>query len=360
MPAHGGSHTASEPRRFADPIPTARPAYPGVDLVSAGTPEVDAGVMRALQLLGFSVREARLYLELLRNGPLGAREATEGAGLQRATAYRVLLRLLSRGVIMGNGRSPQRFQAVGIEVVTRRLGGFLREEVEVNEMIAETCAALVGHSPSEVTGSQGSSDVEVHLLAPDGTPTHPVLLELGAARESIDVMLRPLSAGLAYRSALARTLGRAAHHGVRVRVMVDAAPADRRFVDRLFREGVEESARLSVRHSTPVAAHSYMIDGRRAIRFPILGSLGRPSDVAVASNAPTWVKVQRARFDALWAEGIVSPRRRPSTRSFGWRLPPEHPPEPVARAPAPLTASASRGAVPQDFPQGFRPGRTAR
>jgi hypothetical protein len=360
MSAHGGTHTASEPHRFSDLGSATRPAYSGVDPHPAATPEGDGRVMRALQLLGFSVREARLYIELLRNGPLGAREATEGAGLQRATAYRVLLRLLSRGVIVGNGRSPQRFQAVGVDVVTRRLGGFLREEVEVNEMIAEACAALVGGTAPLPMGPMGAPNGDVRLLVPDGTPTHPVLVELAAARESVDVMLRPLSTGLAYRSALARTLGRTAHHGVRVRVMVDAAPADRRFVERLFREGVEESARLAVRHSTPVAAHSYVIDGRRAIRFPILGSLGRPADVAVASNGAAWVKLQRARFDALWTEGIVSPRRRPSTRSFGWRLPQEREPDPILRTSTALPTPPPRGVTPEEFRQGYRVGRPGR
>ncbi len=358
MPAHAGTHSASDSHRFSEP--SIHAGFGGVEAGASSGGDPRPGLIRYLLLLGFTGREARLYLELLRGGPQGARELTEHAGLQRATAYRVLLRLLSRGVIVGDGRSPQKFQALAIEIITRRLGSLLQEEGELNEMIAETCALASRPHGLGHPGSNGgmSPETEVRLLVPEGTATHPVLVEVAEAKESIDVILRPLATTPTYRSALTRTLSRAVRQGVRVKLLVDATPSDRRFVDRLFRESPEDSGRLTVRHTTPLAVHSYLVDGRNALRFPVLGTLGRNADLAVASHSPAWVRAQRSRFEALWGAAVAAPRRRPSTRSFGWRMSPEPTNEHLYRPPSVATLPAPRGVTPEEFRAGFRTARS--
>jgi hypothetical protein len=226
-------------------------------------------------------------------------------------------------------------------------------------MIAEACA--VASRPHNALGvpSLPGPEAEVHLLAPEGSATHPVLLEVGEAKESIDVILRPLATTPNYRGALSRTLSRAVRHGVRVKLLVDATPSDRRFVDRLYREIADDSARLTVRNTTPLPVHAYVVDGRRAIRFPILGTMGRSGDLAVASHSPAWVRAQRVRFDTLWGEAVTAPRRRPSTRSFGWRMSPEPSNEHPYRSASVATLPAPRGVTPEEFRASFRNGRSA-
>jgi Sugar-specific transcriptional regulator TrmB len=288
---------------------------------SLSPPNIDSGLDRVLLSFGFSEREARLYLVLLRSGSLGAREAAEAAGLHRATAYRALLRLLMRGVIVGDGRTPQRFQSVGIDLLIARVGAFLREEEELNDLAAQAAkAALV---PLEGRGEAVRLPHAPQLLARPASGPHAALVHLAAARRTVDVMVRPLAAPPPYRAALVQTISKLVRSGVFVRLVLDATVADRRIKDRLTREGITGSPALQVRHFTPLGSHSYIVDGARSIRFPILGILTRTADVAILTDDPERVSAEVGRFEAVWSRATSALGRHPSTRSFGWRTPDE-------------------------------------
>jgi hypothetical protein len=259
----------------SDPIPSgpgsSRSAVPSA-------PSFPTGLERVLLSLGFSEREARLYLVLLRAGPMEAREAAGSASLHRATAYRALLRLLMRGVIVGDGRTPQRFQAVGIDIIVARVGAFLREEEELNTLAVQ--AAKASLVPLE--NGRGADPARLahgpEFLARPPSGAHPALVKVAGARRTLDVMFRPLAAPPSYRAALVQTIARLIRGGVYVRLVLDATVADRRMMERLAREGVAGSPALQVRHFTPLGAHSYVVDGARTLRFPILGILTRTGD----------------------------------------------------------------------------------
>lgn len=267
-------------------------------------------------------REARLYFALVRSGPKVARDAAEGAGLHRATAYRVLLRLLDRGLVLGDGRSPQKFEAIPPEILLQRLIGALREEEDVLRTFGELFAR--SNVPTASEGEEAAlGPARPKLLAPAGSATHPALSELATARLGADVLVRPLGLGSAYRAGLSRTLGRLVRQGTRVRLITDATPGDHRFVASVVREAGEAPPVLFVRHFTPMVSHSYVVDARRLVSFPSLGLLGRNPDVAVAISEFARVRAQIARFDALWGEAAAAVGRPKSTRSYGWRSPPE-------------------------------------
>jgi hypothetical protein len=302
----------------SEPAPSLPPASRNG---SPATPEFPPGLDRVLLSLGFSEREARLYLVLLRSGPLEAREAAGSATLHRATAYRALLRLLMRGVIAGDGRTPQRFQAVGIDIILARVGTFLREEEELNVLAVQAAKASV--LPSE-HGRAGDATHSAHgpeFLSRPPSGAHPALLKVSGARRTVDIMFRPLAAPPSYRAALVQTITRLIRSGVYVRLVLDATVADRRMMERLSREGVAGSPAFQVRHFTPLGAHSYIVDGARSIRFPILGILTRTGDVAILSDDPERVSTEVGRFEAVWSRATSALGRHPSTRTFGWRSP---------------------------------------
>ncbi|MCI4365233.1 MAG: helix-turn-helix domain-containing protein [Thermoplasmata archaeon] len=285
---------------------------------STEEPRSPPSLVQGLRLIGMPAREARLYLALVR-GPLGVREAAEVAGLHRATAYRVLLRLLDRGMVVGNGRSPQRFHAVAPDVLLHRLQGLFQDESEVAALLAEVYGRWVGASLSGGPSLEGPTHERPRILSAEGRAPHPALTELGEARQSVDVLVRPLSMSLSHRTGLARLLGRLARQGVRVRVVTDATPADYRFATTMAREAGDRSTPPQVRHYTPVAGHFYTIDARRVIRLPTLGVFGRTPHVAVVIEDPPRVRTQLARFEALWSEASGALHAPRSTRSYGWR-----------------------------------------
>jgi hypothetical protein len=280
--------------------------------------ESSAIIVQGLRLLGLSSREGKMFLALIR-GPLGARDASEQAGLHRATGYRVLLRLLDRGLVAGNGRTPQSFHAVSPAVLFRRLELFYRDETEIPGHFAE---ALVHGGDVTVPRSTlvpGTSE-RPRLLAAEGKSSHPALAALSSAKRSATAIVRPLATPVGYRLGLARALGQLARRGVSVRLITDATPADYRFSRAIHREAGGPSASLQVRHYCPLAAHVYTIDRERVVRLPTLGASSRISPVAVLLDDSARVRAQVSRFEGLWAEayGAVQPLR--STRGGGARI----------------------------------------
>jgi sugar-specific transcriptional regulator TrmB len=60
---------------------------------------MDDAVVSRLQVLGFSLYEARVYLGLVRHGPQNGNEVAKSAGLPSSKVYSTLERLASRGIV---------------------------------------------------------------------------------------------------------------------------------------------------------------------------------------------------------------------------------------------------------------------
>lgn len=272
-------------------------------------------LVRGLRLIGLPAREAVLYLVLVR-GPFGAREAAELAGLHRATAYRLLLKLLDRGMVVGDGRSPQRFHAIGPEILLHRVEESFRDEAEIVGLLAEA------YGPWVNGGRDGSEPIDrsrPRVLAAESRGTHPTLVELAETRISADVLVRPLSLAPTYRVGLVRALARLARRGVRVRLITDTNAIDRRFISSLEREASGSNGALQIRRYSPVLGHFYVLDEARVVRFPTLGLAARGSQLAILTETPVRVRTQSARFDATWVQSAAMPKRPQSINSYGWR-----------------------------------------
>ncbi len=299
----------------ADRSPRFRPASEGASDTGPRPPENPARLVASLRLLGLSSREAKMYLALLRN-PLGAREASEVAGLHRATGYRVLLRLLDRGLVAGNRRNPQSFRGANPSVLFRRLELFYRDETEIPGYFAEAMNGSVGPSVGGSTPGPAPHD-RPWILSGDGRTTHPAIVALSEAKRSVTAVVRPLTTPVAYRAALAKTLAQLARSGVSVRLLTDATPADYRLCRAVYREAGAVPPNLLVRHYCPIAGHAYTIDRQRVLRLPSLGASSRNPPLAVVIDDPGRVRAQVSRFEGLWAEGFGSVQPLRSTRGAG-------------------------------------------
>jgi len=60
---------------------------------------MDEAAIQRLQVLGFSLYEARVYLGLLRHGPQNGNEVAKSAGLPSSKVYSTLKRLASKGIV---------------------------------------------------------------------------------------------------------------------------------------------------------------------------------------------------------------------------------------------------------------------
>lgn len=72
---------------------------------------VEDRLVGLLSLYGLSEREARIYVFLTRNGSCGAGELAKALDIRRMEAYRLLKRLLDRGIVVSTAGKPIKYQA---------------------------------------------------------------------------------------------------------------------------------------------------------------------------------------------------------------------------------------------------------
>ncbi len=292
---------ASIPGSFLAPRSSVTPTVPSA---AARAPPSAEAMVEGFRLLGMTPREARVYLAL-RDASRGAREATQRAGLHRATGYRVLQRLLDRGLITGDGRKPQRYRAVDPAILFRRLELFYRDETEIPNFLAGSFGSKGSADSMSYVPGDGIAP-SVRILVAEGRAPHPALLELGQAKHSLSVVVRPLATPVAFRGALARTLGRLARGGVQIRLVCDATPADHRFCNAMQREAKGAPTPIHVRHFSPVASNFFSVDRLRIIRLATLGVSNRKPPVGIAIDDLTSVRSLVSRFEALWSEALAA------------------------------------------------------
>lgn len=262
------------------------------------------------------------------DGPRRAREAATIAGLQRATAYRVLSRLLERGLAVGDGRSKQRFVSVQPAELFRRLELFYREEAEIPGSLADSLTSNGRSAVPSDAPRAGSNHPRV--LSQDRGGAHPVFAELAGAKSSVDAIVRPLSTPFSYRADLERTLGRLARAGIHVRILTDATPADERFRAGVARRAVGGPNTLELRHYSPIVSQFYSIDREKVVRIPTLHASSRLPPVAVATEGRGRIRPLIERFETLWNDATRTPvaGRSPGRKSRGRSPSPDSPPEP--------------------------------
>jgi sugar-specific transcriptional regulator TrmB len=305
--------SASPPRHPAPVRVQLSPIAPPERAAPVVEPSLDLAA--GLRLVGMPSRQARLYLALSR-GPQTARHASEVARLHRATAYRLLVRLLERGLIVGGGWSPQKFQAVPPEQLLARLEGYLREEADLCGALTQAYARWA-RRPSE--GIRLEAEAPVPMVLPPRSDSNDIILaELEGTRQTLDLVLRPVDCSIPFRTNLLRTIGNLVRRGVRIRLLTDATPPDQRFAAALARDSGEARRLLTRRQLAPVGVHYYVCDGRVAIRLPAIGFSGHLPGIALVERDPARVRTQVDRFEALWAQASdpFGPAR--STRAYAW------------------------------------------
>jgi HTH-type transcriptional regulator, sugar sensing transcriptional regulator len=107
---------------------------------------VDEAIVGRLQVLGFSLYEARVYVALLRHGPQNGNEVAKSASLPSSKVYSTLERLVSKGIVhtVRSGGSTQYVCVLPEELLPR-----LRQDfVEPLEFLERTLPSLGSFEPA--------------------------------------------------------------------------------------------------------------------------------------------------------------------------------------------------------------------
>lgn len=149
-----------------------------------------------LKQLGFTEKEAKLYLLLLENGTKTAAELSELSGEKRANTYMLLESLIDKKVIAPNDDAPIRiFSAINPKVSLRRLLNEMEERQRQAQSSLESALPSIAakytlstNQPgiTHMVGAEGfmtllkdmaSSTTEVKLIASNRVPSDPEVLK---------------------------------------------------------------------------------------------------------------------------------------------------------------------------------------
>ncbi|MFQ5998935.1 MAG: TrmB family transcriptional regulator, partial [Candidatus Bathyarchaeia archaeon] len=98
----------------------------------AGT-AVQTQIGQAIQTLGLSMSEGRIYLHLARIGPQRAREVSDSLSIHRTETYQLLTSLQNRGLVTATFSHPIKYMAQRFEKALDILTGLERERLKAME-----------------------------------------------------------------------------------------------------------------------------------------------------------------------------------------------------------------------------------
>lgn len=312
----GDSAAATDLARPEWNVPVRRAPNPA-DKVDPVPKEV-APSPRILQGFGLTDHEARVYVAVLSRGSSNARGAIQDSGLQRATAYRVLSRLVARGLVTVRPRWPREYSAVDLRTLISRQVSFLRDEIELHQWLLRALPGEAGPThdggPGVVHQAPRSPDgsppplrpsVDLRVAPLGGVSDSPLLERIQGTRHDLVAFVRPLLLPARLRARVAAALLQASSRGVRVRIVLDYQAADHRFASAVEQEILPRRAGPEVRHYTPLAGHGYVFDESSAIRFLVLSRRSKDPDFGLLSEESGFVHSQLSRFESIWEEAVA-------------------------------------------------------
>ena len=241
-------------------------------------PTIDNEEIRALQLLGLTPYEAKAYLGLVKNGPLGGTELAFLSHVPRPKLYGALRRLKRKGLVHLTPSIPETFTAVSpftvLNAKAREIADQAASVLEVVQKLAEEYAlkANVGglELPTEanelwhIDGRKQIYDRVGHMLS--------------RAVKSISYYATPAGLVRAYK-AHADCLEKVGKRGVAVRVLAQTSKDVHLVTEEL-------AAVVKIRRTTkPLAANFVCIDGQ---------------ELVVIENSPGDFDVDRGTDRAAW------------------------------------------------------------
>jgi sugar-specific transcriptional regulator TrmB len=255
---------ASSQLRLLQPSPTA--------------PPIDNEGIRALQLLGLTPYEAKAYLGLVKNGPLGGSELAFLSHVPRPKLYGVLRRLKRKGLVHLTPSIPETFTAVSpltaLDAKAREIADQAASVLEVVQKLAEEYALKANGGglglPTEAN-ELWHIDGRKHIYDRVGQM-------LRRAVKSISYYATPAGLVRAYK-AHADYLEKVGKRGVVVRVLAQTSKDIHLVTEEL-------AAVVKIRRTTkPLAANFVCIDGQ---------------ELVVIENSPNDFDVDRGTDRAAW------------------------------------------------------------
>ena len=252
--------------------------------------------------LGLTLKQAKVYLALLKTGPLKTSEISKISKTDRADAYRTLSTLQQLGLVEKIITTPLMYRATPINEAATRL---LESKTEWYEKLRAETQILLEQVKTEKQNSAIQLEASDFVLIPEGKNViGRIRTAIEQAQDSIDLVLswKRFSQGFAH--AFAESLEVAWAKNVKVRFIVEN-PAQNKTVMELIqccRGKPFCQARFIRRHPETV----FGLYDEKQVFVIVFPKKDLPGSPALWSNNSGLIALAKGYFEMLWQSAMES------------------------------------------------------
>jgi sugar-specific transcriptional regulator TrmB len=253
-------------------------------------------LLTAMGRFGFSEREAKLYLLLLRRGRATARDLTRDSQIDRVLAYRTLDAMRARGLVQITVERPRRYVALPPRVLFERSLFERRRALEEDVALAKELSERL----PEITQSVTEGAPRFQLIT-GAAAIYPYLREMvRRAEREVLVMITPRALRESANFGLYQELPRLLKMGGKFRLLVEPDPRVVGLVRR-FEAARRRFPNSEVRAVTAQRARLTIVDQSEALVFLVPEAESTATDqIAVWTDTKDFVGAELAYFRAIW------------------------------------------------------------
>ncbi len=260
-------------------------------------------LVELLGVYGLSEREARILIFLTKNGPCGAGELAKATDIRRMEAYRLLKRLLDRGVVVSTAGKPIKYQAESLEGTISILADEQRGYVKKMDDAKPELVELWKNVPR---APQESFEQRFRIIQGREQIYNSLAKMVEQAKATVSLMLTKNDIVQAHVLGIGDKLVAAAKRGVKVEVVT--------IVDGTTLEAVEAlTARTSVRHSEEAGRSRLVVaDGTQTLVSLVLDDskgMKNDRDVAIWTDSRDYAEMMSNLYGVSFAKAEESQGR---------------------------------------------------
>jgi HTH-type transcriptional regulator, sugar sensing transcriptional regulator len=256
-----------------------------------------AQAMEALEQVGLTRYEAKVFVNLGRAGAATAAELARASGVNRMQAYRALESLEARGLVEVSLDRPRRYASRAINEIFEL---FVSEKQEELERIEEVRKELLGHSARIFGGGRALPSVRLQVIK--GRSQVYRALRRGVEQARKEILSFTTTKGLqrSFRAEINVALLEAMRRGVRPRFIAEIRKANLPLMDRIARNA-------PLRHLEGQRARFLVVDNASVLTFLIQDerTIRGDAETALWTNSPDFVEAHAEFFEKAW--GIATP-----------------------------------------------------
>ena len=270
---------------------------------------MDERLVELLGIYGLSEREARTFIFLTRNGACGAGDLARAIGIRRMEAYRLLKRLLERGIVVSTAGKPIKYQAETLDGVISLLTDEQKDFVRRMEEARGEIAGLwkqVPRAPVE------SFEQKFRIIQGREQIYNAMAKMVELATESLDLVLTRNDITQAHVLGIGDKIVEAAKRGVKVSVV---AP-----VDGATLEAADSLAKATeLRHSEDAPRSRLLVaDGSQTLVSLVLDDTKgakNDRDVAIWTDSKDYAETMAGLYRVSFARAEDARERLARVRS---------------------------------------------